>query len=141
MATATIMPLAPGTITGTAVFVAVANGVQVTINLSNCPAGVHGIHIHQGMACTNETTQGMHWGGSGTATNPTRGEGIGTGTGEITCNAQMQGGPLVYTRMNTSADTTWTIGGSTVTNVVGHPIVVHGLTATAREGCGVIVAN
>ncbi|MES1205575.1 MAG: superoxide dismutase family protein [Pseudomonadota bacterium] len=140
-ALATIAALTPGTITGTAEFVAVANGVQVTINLSNCPPGVHGIHIHQGTGCAM-ADQGTHWGGSGTATNPSRGEGIGAGTGEITCDAQMKGGPLVYTRTNASADTTWTIGGSATTNIIGHPIIVHSSTnATDRHGCGLIQAR
>jgi Cu/Zn superoxide dismutase len=119
----------------------VTGGVQVTINLQNCPMGTHGIHIHAGTACTDATAQGMHWGGSGTATMPSQGEGIGSGTGQIDCNAQMVGGPLVYTRMNTDPALAWTIGGSASTNVIGHPIIVHGLVATNREGCGVIQAH
>jgi len=141
MATATIMPFAPGTITGTAVFVPVANGVQVTINLSNCPTGTHGIHIHAGTACDTTASQGDHWGGTGTASMPSRGEGIGTGMGQIMCDAQMMGGPLVYTRTNADPDTAWTIGGSNTTNVIGHPIVVHAAGASDRHGCGVIRAD
>lgn len=140
-ARATIMPINSGTITGTAVFTNVAGGVQVTINLANCPAGTHGIHIHEGTACTDNTTQGQHWGGSGTAQSPSRGEGIGNGTGEITCNAQMVGGPLVYTRMDTPANLRWTIGGPTASNVIGHSIVVHGLTSADRHGCGMVQAD
>jgi hypothetical protein len=34
----------------------------------------------------------------------------------------------------------WTIGGAQATNVIGHPIVVHGVGAgnSMRHGCGVI---
>lgn len=141
MATANIMPFGTGTITGTAVFVTVADGVQVTINLQNCPPGIHGIHIHEGTSCASAATQGMHWGGSGSAQNPTRGEGIGSGTGQITCNAQRVGGPLVYTRTNQNAALRWTIGNPASSNVIGHPVVVHAAGADAREGCGVIQAN
>ncbi len=138
-ATAMIALLTPGTITGTAAFVQVTNGVQVTINLANCPQGVHGIHIHAGTGCAM-ATQGDHWGGTGTAQMPTRGEGIGAGMGQITCNAQMTA-TLVYTRTNGDAATRWTIGDGSGTDIIGHPIVVHGLTNTDRHGCGVIQAN
>jgi Cu/Zn superoxide dismutase len=140
MAHANITMFGTGTITGTATFMKVTNGVQTIITLANCPPGDHGIHIHEGTSCDSSTTQGGHWGGAGTAQNPTRGEAIGGGAGVITCNALMMGG-LTYTRTNTDPALTWTIGGDVTTDVIGHPIVVHGLTATNREGCGVIVAN
>ncbi|MES1204892.1 MAG: superoxide dismutase family protein [Pseudomonadota bacterium] len=136
-----VAPINSGTITGTAAFMNVTNGVQVIITLANCPAGDHGIHIHEGTACTNSTTQGGHWGGTGTAAMPTRGEGIGgVGTGVITCGFNGTAG-LTYTRTNADPATAWTIGGDAATNVIGHPLIVHGLTSTDREGCGVIQAN
>lgn len=134
-AQATIAAFGTGTITGTAAFTNVANGVQVVITLANCPAGAHGIHIHAGTGCADATAQGAHWG-------PTRGEGIvasadAGGTGEIVCAANGTA-TLTYTRTNANPDTAWTIGGPAATNVIGHPIVVHGLVATNREGCGLI---
>jgi Cu/Zn superoxide dismutase len=129
------LPLAPGTITGTAVFTQVTNGVQVVVTLANCPTGAHPIHIHEGNSCTDATTQGMHWGGTGGP-----GENIGPNGGEITCNGAMTG-TLTYTRMNTPAATAWTIGGG-ATSVVNHAMIVHSSTMpTDRHACGVIRAN
>ena len=103
MALATFAPIAPGTITGTAVFTTVTGGVQVVVTLANCPAGAHPIHIHEGSSCTSIATQGMHWGGTNGP-----GENIGPNGGEITCNRSMVG-TLTYTRMNTPPATAWTI--------------------------------
>ena len=97
-------------------------GVQVVINLTNCPAGAHPIHIHEGTSCTSTTTQGMHWGGTNGP-----GENIGPNGGEITCTAAMTGS-LTYMRMNTPAAIAWTIGAPAATNVIGHAMVVHSST-------------
>ena len=72
----------------------------------------------------------MHWG-------PARGEDIGPNGGEITCTAAMTG-TLTYTRMSNNATTRWTIGDGANSDVVGHPVIVHGLTTNDRHGCGVI---
>ena len=136
MAVVTFAPIAPGTIAGNAVFTNVTGGVQVVVNLTNCPAGAHPIHIHEGTACTSTTTQGMHWGGTNGP-----GENIGPNGGEITCTAAMTGS-LTYTRTNTPATTAWTIGPPTATNVIGHAMVVHSSTMpTDRHACGVIMGN
>lgn len=143
MAHANIAVFGTGNITGTATFTKVtspAAGVRITVTLAGCPEGVHGIHIHEGTACTTTTTQGDHWGGTGTAAMPTRGEGIGgTGLGEITCNFAGQA-TLTYDRTNANPATLWTVGDGSATDIIGKPLIVHGLTG-AREGCGVIVAN
>jgi hypothetical protein len=131
-AVAMIAPLPNGTIMGTATFTQNGNDVTLQVDLTNCPMGVHGIHIHAGSACTSEATQGMHWA-------PPRGEMIGTASSEITCDAQMKG-TLTYTRMGTQANLKWTIGDGSATDVIGHPVVVHGVNgSTARHGCGVIM--
>ena len=136
MASVTFAPIAPGTITGTAVFTNVASGVQVVVTLANCPAGAHPIHIHEGTSCTSMTTQGMHWGGTGGP-----GENIGPNGGEITCTAAMTG-TLTYTRPITPTATAWTIGSPSASNVIGHAMIVHSSTnANDRHACGVIQAN
>ena len=136
MALATFAPIAPGTITGTAVFTTVTGGVQVVVTLANCPAGAHPIHIHEGSSCTSAATQGMHWGGTNGP-----GENIGPNGGEITCNSSMVG-TLTYTRPNMPTATAWTIGGSAATNVIGHAMVVHSAVVTTdRHACGVIMPD
>jgi hypothetical protein len=75
--------------------------------------------------------QGMHWDGA-------RGENIGPNGGEITCDAQMTGA-LTYTRASTAAATRWTIGDGGATDIVGHPVIVHGVNdSDVRHTCGVI---
>ena len=90
------------------------------------------MHIHEGTGCA-AADQGMHW-------DPPRGENIGVGgDGQITCLADMTGS-LTYTRVGTNPKP-WTIGPPQASNIIGHPIIVHGMTATQRHGCGVIVAQ
>src|SRR6185503_10584779 len=117
-----------GTITGTAVFTNVANGVQVVIQLQNWAPGVHGIHIHMGSGCTTEAAQGMHWGGTGGP-----GEGIGSGTGLITCTSNNTAA-LTYVRANGAANS-WSIGPPGGSSVVNHAMVVHEIDppGTARH--------
>jgi hypothetical protein len=93
--------------------------------------GAHPMHIHQGTSCATVADQGMHW-------DTVRGENIGPNGGEITCGADMKG-MLVYTRTNADPATRWTIGDGSRTDVIGHPVVVHGVMNTdLRHGCGVI---
>jgi Cu/Zn superoxide dismutase len=138
MAVATIAALTPGTITGTVTFVANGADVTVTYALENCPAGVHPTHIHAGTGCASTAEQGLHWA-------PPRGEGIGgTGTGHVTCTADMKG-TLTYTRTGGMPATNWTIGPPAGTNIIGHPLIVHGVNTSPtmensdRHGCGVIM--
>jgi|GEM_PF-6721454 len=90
---------------------------------------MHETHIHAGTGCADANAQGMHWG-------PARGEGIG-GTGKITCTAAMTG-TLTYLRPNTDAALKWTIGGGAESDILTHPVVIHGLVTADRHGCGVI---
>jgi len=133
MALANIVPVNPGTTSGTATFVMTDKGVSLTMNLMNCPQGRHPLFILAGNTCTNATTQGAHWG-------PTRGENIGPNGGEISCDASQRGtlGTLPYTRLNPDPVTRWTIGDGGMSDLIGHPIVVLTLDGRGREGCGVI---
>ena len=133
MAQATITALTGGTITGTVTFEQIGQDVKMTYALENCPAGVHPTHIHQNGTCgADGQAAGAHW-------DPPRGENIGSGTGQITCDAQMKG-TLVYTRTGDMAATRWTVGGAAATNVVGHTVVIHGVNDTnLRHGCGTIM--
>ena len=92
------------------------------------------MHIHAGTGCADMAAQGAHW-------DPPRGENIGTGTGQITCLANMTA-TLTYTRLGTDPKP-WTIGGPVASNVIGHPIIVHGVGDgnMMRHGCGVIQAQ
>jgi Cu/Zn superoxide dismutase len=130
-ASANITPLTGGTITGTATFTQSGANVTITVTLANCPQGVHPMHIHAGTGCA-DADQGVHW-------DPPRGENIGSGTGEITCMADGTA-MLTYTRLGTDPKP-WTIGAPTASDVIGHPIIVHGVGAgnMMRHGCGVIM--
>ncbi|HEY8923559.1 MAG TPA: superoxide dismutase family protein, partial [Polyangia bacterium] len=130
MAIANIVPMNPGTTSGTATFVTTSNGVRLTVKLTNCPQGRHPLYIHAGNACTNATAQGAHWG-------PTRGENIGPNGGEISCDASLRG-TLTYTRLDPDPLTRWTIGDGGMSDLVGHTVVVQALDGMGREGCGVI---
>lgn len=130
-AVAMIQAIEGGTIKGTATFTQSGNDVTVVISLTDCPAGTHGIAIHSGNGCGNRNAQGDHWG-------PERGEGIGGGSGEIVCGSDMKA-MLTYTRPGTNANTKWNIGNPATSDIVGHPIVVHGLQNSDHHGCGVIM--
>ena len=129
MAVAELRPLPGGMIMGTVTFTKVANGVQVTYDISGCPPGNHPTHIHAGSNCGGN--QGMHW-------DPPRGERIGSGGGQISCDSSGRG-RLTYVRSDAQANLRWTIGDGSDSDVVGHPVIVHGVNnADQRHGCGVI---
>jgi len=54
MATATLSPTTGQTAKGTVQFTETADGVQVTVDLTNVPPGVHGFHIHEGASCADD---------------------------------------------------------------------------------------
>jgi len=134
MATSPLTGLAGATVTGTGTFVqgapdTAADSVTLTLTINGCvDTKVYGAHIHQGSACTDNTTQGGHW-------DTTRGEGIPS----ITCSGTT--GTTTINRAATDATIAWSVGGAAATDVIGHVIVVHDPdTATTRIACGVIAA-
>lgn len=129
-ALAMIAPFGTGTVTGTASFTQTGSDVTVTVTLSNCPDGPHGVHIHQGTSCADAMTQGDHW-------DMTRGEMI----PDVMCTGGS--GSSTHTRLAaTNPAIAWSIGGDPITNVMGHAVVVHdpGMPAP-RIGCGLIAAQ
>jgi Cu/Zn superoxide dismutase len=125
MAVADIVGIQGGTVTGKLTFVEVPGGVQVTYQLENCPPGLHLTHIHAGTNCNDPGAQGR-W-------DPPRGELI----DPFMCGADRKGS-FVYTRRGDMANLRWTIGPPQDTDVVGHPVVIHGSTPGEVLGCGVI---
>jgi Cu-Zn family superoxide dismutase len=129
-ALATIAPFGTGTVSGTAAFTQTGADVSVTVTLSNCPDGPHGVHIHQGISCADPVMQGDHW-------DMTRGEMI----PDVMCAGGT--GSSTHTRIAASNPAlAWSIGGDPLTNVIGHAVVVHdpGMPAP-RIGCGLITAQ
>jgi Cu/Zn superoxide dismutase len=116
-------------IQGTATFTQEGSNVTLVIALTNCPAGAHEVHIHQGTSCAAQgNAAGNHWG-------PTRGEGI----PDVVCAGGT--GSVTYTRTAENASLAWSIGGTPMTNIVGHAMIVHATGSTARIACGVIEAS
>jgi Cu/Zn superoxide dismutase len=117
----------PTGMAGIATFRQDGTGVFVEVTLTNCPDGMHGVHIHQGTSCDTAETQGAHW-------DMTRGEGI----PDVLCSGGR--GSSMATRMATPPETAWSVGGDAATNVVGHAFVVHGQgMPPERIACGVIM--
>jgi hypothetical protein len=126
-AVATIMQAEGDTgIMGTVTFTQRGTDVEVVYAITSCPDGAHPTHIHAGDGCGSRGEQGMHWG-------PTRGEMI----PDLNCTAGA--GTITYTRDDRNPDIAWTIGGGGESDIVGHPVVIHGAGDTdPRIGCGVI---
>ncbi|HTL32608.1 MAG TPA: superoxide dismutase family protein [Kofleriaceae bacterium] len=134
MALSTVSGFMGGTVTGNGTFEqgaadTAADSVTVTITLNGCTAGkAYPVHIHQGSACTDATTQGGHW-------DMTRGEGI----PNIMCSGTT--GTTTYNRVATDATLKWSVADGSATDVVGHTIVVHDAdTPTTRIACGTITS-
>ncbi len=95
--------------------------VTATVTLTGCPAGQHGIHIHQNPSCDmTGMAAGDHW-------NPesmTHGHLDNTpmahlgDMGNVTCDASGNG-TLTFTT------TRWTIGTGATNDVVNHAVVLH----------------
>jgi Cu/Zn superoxide dismutase len=128
-AVATIAPFDTGMVTGTATFMQSGTDVTVVVSLTNCPDGMHGVHIHQGTSCADAMMQGAHW-------DMTRGEGIPA----VTCANGT--GTAMLTRGASDPTLAWSVGGAAATNVIGHAFVVHNPGDPApRIGCGLITAK
>jgi hypothetical protein len=118
-------------------------GVQLKVTLTGCDVDYnYPIHIHDGNACTDASTQLGHW-GVGTT-------GAGDGIALIPCVAGATPtdppvGTLTYQRLNDNAmNGRWTINGDAATNILNHVLVVHSPypgKELDRVACGVITAQ
>ena len=143
-ASATIAPKSDNTtLAGTATFSGEAGSVQVKVDLTGAPPGMHGVHIHETGDCSaaDATSAGGHW----NPTNQMHGM-LGPTShlgdiGNITVAADGTG-------TLSASNTAWELGTGTANDVIGHAVVVHGMAddltsqpagnAGPRIGCGVI---
>jgi Cu/Zn superoxide dismutase len=127
MAVATIMEAEGDTgIMGTVTFIQRGTDVEVVYDITNCPDGAHPTHIHNGRGCGSRPEQENHWDGM-------RGELI----PDLNCSGGT--GTLTYTRDDRDPDIAWSIGGGGPTDILGHPVIIHGAGDTdPRIGCGII---
>lgn len=145
-ATATLAPISGSTAAGTVQFADLSDGrVQVKVNLTGVPAGVHGFHIHEKGDCgDNGNAAGGHYNPMG---EPHAAPDVvphhAGDFGNVTANAAGE------------VRTTFTTGSITVGDgpgtAVGHAVILHAnpddLTtqptgnAGARIACGVVTLN
>ncbi len=146
MASAVLTPISGSSATGTVHFQELNDGsVDVTADLTNVPAGVHGFHVHEKGDCSNN---GMAAGGHFNPMNmphaaPDAQSHHAGDFGNVTADA----GGQVHAKFNTRAITVH----DGVTSVVGHAVVLHGnaddLTsqpagnAGPRIACGVVTLH
>jgi Cu-Zn family superoxide dismutase len=154
-ARATLESKSMSTTKGTGTFSTVSGKVQLVLNVSDAPAGQHGVHIHEKGDCSaaDATSAGGHWNPGmhmhGDLTDPST-----THLGDLGNITISDAGVGMITVSNAG----WTMGGGAATDVVGKAIVVHaraddlktqanadaGVTpgdAGARIACGVITAG
>jgi Cu/Zn superoxide dismutase len=124
VAVANIMATDGNEISGTATFTQIGTTVMLLVSVTNCPEGVHDMHIHLNKACGPDGGDaGSHWVPDGEIVN------------DITCMADGTG-----TLSQTVSDGTWTIGDGTDSDITTHSFMVHAAppSVTVRIGCGLI---
>jgi Cu-Zn family superoxide dismutase len=154
-ARATLESKSMSTTKGTGTFSMVSGKVQFVLNVTDAPAGQHGVHIHEKGDCSaaDGSSAGGHWNPGmhmhGDLTDPST-----THLGDLGNITISDAGVGMLTVSNSG----WTLGGDAGTDVVGKAIVVHargddlttqanadaGVTpgdAGARIACGVITAG
>jgi Cu-Zn family superoxide dismutase len=145
-AVATLAPTSGSTAQGTVNFQQLADGsVQVTVDLTGVPAGVHGFHIHEFGNCgDNGNAAGGHFNPTGTPHGAPAADPHHAGDfGNVTADANGR----VQTRFTTRSITV----AAGPNSAVGHAVILHAnpddLTtqptgnAGARIACGVVAAR
>jgi Cu-Zn family superoxide dismutase len=131
------------TLAGTAKFSGEPGKVQVTVNITGAPPGMHGLHIHETGDCSapDAMSAGGHW-------NPTMQMHAAPSAsahlgdlGNITVS-DAGSGTLTY------GNPAWEIGSTGANNLIGKAVIVHAMpddlttqptgNAGGRIGCGVI---
>lgn len=123
-ATAMLTGLSGGALAGSVTFVQRGNAVELTLSLSGCPEGLHGVHLHENPSCADAgNAAGGHWSPQGEL------------IPDLTCSADGVG-----TLAFSPAAGVWSVGGPRETNLLGHAVIVHaspsGPDAGARLACG-----
>ncbi|MDX2056040.1 MAG: superoxide dismutase family protein [Polyangiaceae bacterium] len=104
-AEATVTPIGGATLTGTASFQLVGNGVKLKLDVTNCPTGDHAVHLHMNSTCADP---GGHWIPNGEI------------VPVITCSAGMVGS------LNFTGDAaSWEVGTNGTNDVAKYTIVIH----------------
>ena len=142
-AKATIEARSGATVTGTATFTELANGVKVVVDIEHAPPGSHGLHIHEKGDCSapDATSAGAHFNPAG---NPHAGpRDPARHNGDL---GNMEIGPDGKGQVELVDDLLSVKPGAT--SVVGKAIIFHEKTddfktqptgnAGGRLGCGVI---
>jgi hypothetical protein len=115
-------------IRGTATFTVTESGVDLAILLQRCPkSGTLQLFIQDGGDCSDETLSGPHW-------DSPRGEGIPI----VTCLGVSAQGRVALTR-TPDAETSWSIGDSTKSDVLMHAVVVYDAASGTPLACGVVM--
>lgn len=142
-AAATLAPISGSTAAGTVLLTEMADGsVQVKVDLTGVPAGVHGFHIHEKGDCgDNGNAAGGHFNPARTAHGAPNATPHHAGDfGNVTANAAGE----VHTSFNTRSVTV-TAGPN---SAVGHAVILHASpddlvtqptgNAGGRIACGVV---
>ncbi|MFP5246511.1 MAG: superoxide dismutase family protein [Thermoanaerobaculia bacterium] len=145
-ATATLAPTSGQTASGTVQLRQMSDGaVQVTVDLTGVPEGVHGFHIHEKGDCgDNGNAAGGHFNPSGVAHGAPSADPHHAGDfGNVTADPQGR----VHAQFTTRSVTV----GDGANSAVGHAIILHASpddlqtqptgNAGARIACGVVTMN
>lgn len=122
---------------GTATLTEAASGdVAIVVDLTGCPEGNHGVHIHAGTSCGADGSEAMgHWDPLMAGVHAQVGDAEPHHAGDVgivACDADGNGTLTLTTDEWTLSDTT------ADTNPIGQAVIVHGLDPANRIGCGVI---
>ncbi len=133
-------------VSGTAQFAKDGDKIKLTVNVTGCPEGQHGFHLHETGSCGDGgkaagghwNPEGMQHGELGRTEQHHKGD-----TGNVTCNADGTG------TLEFSTDV-WAIGGGGKNDIIGKAVILHAEpddfgqptgNAGGRIACGVISAK
>jgi Cu-Zn family superoxide dismutase len=123
---------------GTGTFAAAASMVTLTINLTDCPEGDHGVHIHAGTACGTDGSDAMgHWDPLAVDEHGQVGEAAPHHAGDVGVVSCDENGAGTLT---ISTDE-WSLTAGETNNPTGQAVIVHGVDSKQRIGCGMIDAT